>query len=1716
MGEAYARNRLALLLTFLMLSSVISQIPLSLENGSHPWESSHSNQFGKHIPSVTLRPVLNETTSIDYEDGTRITGVEFNFSGAPQQEWQNGSLNASSPAFSNGTFEQTTLGSSGIELSTILSPGNGSSMGAGTQNMTVLGQTFWNGTHTFDVLRIQCGIIAPCGTIIADGPLTIIANDIVITSGGSIHSDSNTWAGSGQGGNGSYGYTTPTGPQTYNYGAGGAGHGGAGGDGGNANAAANQGVGGSAYGNGSEAGSSGGNISNFGSGTLAEGGRGGGQLALIARNITITGIVSVDGEDGQNGASPITGTGGPGNHGAGGGSGGGVLIQAHQLTVTQYGEVTAHGGNGGDGSAAQPGSSQGWGANNPGGHGGGAGSGGRISIITLANGYSNQGTVSVTPGAGGSGGAGTGTGSNGSAGNNSLAGVITPNTFPGWGSNSGAPWSGSSGTLSVTGTLNMQGNYSYSTVHVSGMINATGSLLQITANTIIIEANASIRSDGKTWGGQGHGALGTHTGNAGLGANGGAHRGAGGVGGGNSNSTNMSYGDGTEPGSAGGNVTQTASSGTTTVRSVGGRGGGLIILIANHIYINGTISANGHEGHNGPAPVNGGRGIAGAGGGSGGSVVITANNVWWGQAGYVAARGGGGGDGSNGMRRTPISLLMYDGGDGGGGGGGGAVNITTTANGLHGTGRVSVVGGSGGTGGQPYGSGSAGQSGAGGANGWSHISNSFTGWTGTAIVPDGTWTSAPLGVGRIVEGLTIQATYVTLAGTAVSGEYRTTVDNITWSDWRAFNLNGQSIDRMSHFQLRLNLSTNTNHSTPTLTGISYETWWWAALGGDSPLSFSITSSTPPTGDWRAGNASGQDPLGNGVRLFHSTEWREIAGPPPSSGSPYSGALEVPVPLAATPQDGWIHLSALGLLQTNNVTLSVGRAQLASVFNDDTAYDIALPAQSLAAAWPVTGSSDISGIEWGWLELNWTSDAPNPAFGYLSLPWNLTQRVGAGGEFVPGIEAIVHAECIEWYLVEGCRSHFPLMATGSSSVVDFPITLSNFTVTDIDDMPPRLDEVWMEVNGVETTEARHTDMLNFWVTDQIGEPDLIILCLITSGGQNITAPGQMQWQEQQQAYQYQFDSSQLASSSLVTLLNFSCDIQDADGNIANPSASLQVSILPGPPEVSDFLLSSNSGPITGDMLAGTWRHDESINFMVREIIDRSELNASVELSRPGGGSETSIPLVWDDTTTSYTAEWSTGRYNFGVWYLEVKLVDSQLSDIDADGARPGIDATINIVDRLAPSLTAVSFDWSPTNPEVWRTTIEWSAEADESIDAWVYVSTSTGEHVDILQVYSTTENSGYADWYTTYIEPGLYHLDVSLQDSVGNPAPDWLTGPDGVLLIRPPRELTLEVLEPTNWTEFVLGETITYRLAISCNDGCEMSLEEEGLTGMSNGTIELNRTPTDIGDVSLYFTLSAGDLSISAASHISVVTPPDPLFSLPNCVEGTVDDSERALAGHSEFVCDVNNMGDYPTTVRLRITGSHSKFTCAPTTPQSLLASDTFVVTCRTQGDVTEDTEVSTTAVFEWRDHSGRWHRIGSEQSFSASLTAPIDDAQGPVESSQEGALSPLAIVGAIVALFAVMGIGTATVLLVRRQRRDEDEGHGTSADSITGLGGQIEAPDAIESVPPAIPEVQDRVASYEDLPPGGRYEQVPEGTWYVDTDENWWWCEEHGGSWRKV
>ena len=93
---------------------------------------------------------------------------------------------------------------------------------------------------------------------------------------------------------------------------------------------------------------------------------------------------------------------------------------------------------------------------------------------------------------------------------------------------------------------------------------------------------------------------------------------------------------------------------------------------------------------------------------------------------------------------------------------------------------------------------------------------------------------------------------------------------------------------------------------------------------------------------------------------------------------------------------------------------------------------------------------------------------------------------------------------------------------------------------------------MEVNDIETTVAHYGDVMTFLVTDQIGESNLTILCdLVLVGSTPNSEPlDQMQWNEQSQAYELPYDSTQFGSSASELIAVFSCDMRDEVGNIAN--------------------------------------------------------------------------------------------------------------------------------------------------------------------------------------------------------------------------------------------------------------------------------------------------------------------------------------------------------------------------------------------------------------------------------------------------------------------------------------------------------------------------------------------------------------------------------------
>ena len=71
--------------------------------------------------------------------------------------------------------------------------------GAGSANATIISTTYLNGNHAYDDLYIGCGIVAPCGSIIANGSLILTVNTLTVASGASIIANGDTHMAQGLG-----------------------------------------------------------------------------------------------------------------------------------------------------------------------------------------------------------------------------------------------------------------------------------------------------------------------------------------------------------------------------------------------------------------------------------------------------------------------------------------------------------------------------------------------------------------------------------------------------------------------------------------------------------------------------------------------------------------------------------------------------------------------------------------------------------------------------------------------------------------------------------------------------------------------------------------------------------------------------------------------------------------------------------------------------------------------------------------------------------------------------------------------------------------------------------------------------------------------------------------------------------------------------------------------------------------------------------------------------------------------------------------------------------------------------------------------------------------------------------------------------------------------------------------------------------------------------
>ncbi len=811
-------------------------------------------------------------------------------------------------------------------------------------------------------------------------------------------------------------------------------------------------------------------------------------------------------------------------------------------------------------------------------------------------------------------------------------GVLTLN-----GSGTG-PLNAGNSSLNVTSLVKWTGVHSFNTLHVRctpngcGSIEATGPLV-IIATTIIVDSGATISADSLAWGGSGAGA-GGQTGKLDLGANGGAHAGGGGVGGGNSNTTNMSYGNGSEAGSQGGNTSQ-VSSGINTVRSIGGRGGGHLLLLADTLQINGTISADGGDGANGPAPPLGGEGIAGAGGGSGGAVHITTNQIQFGPTGHISADGGDGGDGSNAVWPTGPSLLMYNGGDGAGGGGAGFINISHTPNGMTGLSSISVTGGSGGAGGQPLGTGTQGRLGLGGGSGIAKASSSFPGFSNGNYSQMGTWVSTAQGDGHLIRDATFSVRATIPSVTTVRISHSTSLDKTTWSAWVTSGLANTLVDDHVYIRYMVEMSTTDVTLTPEIHDIRYMGWSWRGMTNVT-LDASSTPSIPH--DWES-----------------STPFFLTLGSTTSTNPHTTRITSNPVPVDAVITETHIVLRmdmiSDGISAT--VTLQMGGTDVSEI--DMTRFTgqalVEIPATTVQASLPTSGVIGPDGIEVATIDIDVIGQGWGVTSASLEIPWSWNKHEI---DIVSMINSHVQRSGEDWRnLTAGTRIPF---------LMNFKAASGHFLTLGIDGwardtIPPLATSIRFMHASSEIMHTRIGPIVDLLVNvsrhqnDPYGNETHLdarfFLHRVSDGSMMyVSFTGDpLVWNGE--SYVAAIDTTRFGPEFDD---NISVTIQLDDGRTTRTdvldAAWLDIDPIFPVIDESSILVGDGTSNVIG----------ENVHISLTTVDGRDDLYVIAEATSSSTEEKTSIPLFWNDQTRRYDGAWRVWREDLGLNEITFSATD----------------------------------------------------------------------------------------------------------------------------------------------------------------------------------------------------------------------------------------------------------------------------------------------------------------------------------------------------------------------------------------------------------------------------------------------------------------------------
>ena len=339
-------------------------------------------------------------------------------------------------------------------------------------------------------------------------------------------------------------------------------------------------------------------------------------------------------------------------------------------------------------------------------------------------------------------------------------------------------------------------------------------------------------------------------------------------------------------------------------------------------------------------------------------------------------------------------------------------------------------------------------------------------------------------------------------------------------------------------------------------------------------------------------------------------------------------------------------------------------------------------------------------------------------------------------------------------------------------------------------------------------------------------------------------------------------------------------------------------------------------LTGEFDAATWDVDGAMfEFAVKDTNQRMSLDVNLHLTNQNMG-DIELMMNWSDTDSAYVALWQPNRDYLGSWSIEVDMRENNgLNDVDSNGLRDGLDATLFLVDRKGPVISVVDFAEEVEIGSPQFVNISWSGQEGESTSGSVSIIQESVV-LGYKSILSTPMNYSSLMFETSGLEPGNYTIVIQLEDDEGNQAvqsgngsysfivlPPWF---EGDLTVNAYNETSLQIIGNMTW------RTGTGKITLVDTNG---SISEQFTT--SNGMFETFVSLDDSIEPLMTFSIESCDaensdecltrditLDFATSFELNI----DSFCSVTNLTLETTDSAEAVS-------CEVFNNGFVPTTLK---------------------------------------------------------------------------------------------------------------------------------------------------------------------------------------------------------